>query len=67
MSWLGRFFYRVFFWTYDRGSWQWDLSCLFFLLVIFSTPQDFLLDYSQNSMSPEQIRCLVANFFQSLF
>ncbi len=67
MSWLGRFLYRVFFWTYDRGSWQWDLSCLFFLLVIFTTPRDFLMDFSNNPMTPDQIRSLVANFLRSLF
>lgn len=67
MRWLGRFFYRVLFWTYDRGSWQWDVSCLFFLVVIFTTPQDFLMNNTQNPLTPDQIRSLVVNCLKSFF
>ena len=67
MSWLRRFLYRVFFWTYQRGSWQWDLCCLFFLAVIFTTPSDFLVDYSRETLTPEQIRAIVWNWIRSFF
>jgi hypothetical protein len=67
MKLLGRFFYRVLFWTYDRGSWQWDVSCLFFLVVIFTTPQDFLMNYAENPLTPDQIRSLVVNCLKSFF
>jgi len=56
---IGRFFWRIFFWTYERGSWQWDLSCLFFLVVIFTTPADFLQSQTANPLSPSQIRSLL--------
>ena len=29
---------RVLFWTYQRGSWQYDLMCLAIILFIFLTP-----------------------------
>ena len=67
MNRAGRFLYRVFFWTYQRGSWQWDLCCLFFLLVIFATPQDFLLEYSRTALAPEQIRTIVKDWIFSFF
>jgi len=56
---VGRFFRNIFYWTYERGSWQWDVSCLFFVLVIFTTPGDFLQNYTSNPLSPDQIRHLL--------
>ncbi len=58
MNVIGRLLRNIFFWTYARGSWQWDLSCLFFLVVIFTTPADFLYGYTHNPLTPEQIRAL---------
>ena len=29
---------RALFWTYQRGSWQYDLLCLVIILFIFLTP-----------------------------
>jgi hypothetical protein len=55
MSGLKYFFYRAFFWTYDRGSWQWDVSCLVFLIIIFTTPKDFLSHYTRHLLSAGQI------------
>lgn len=67
MNAIGRFFYRVFFWTYSRGSWQWDLMCLFFLLIIFGTPRNFLEKYSLHPMSPTEICAYVVGSLKSLF
>ena len=67
MTQIGRFFHRVFFWTFPRGSWQWDLSCLFFLFVIFITPRDFLENYSHAPLTPEQIRGILLDWLVSLF
>jgi hypothetical protein len=67
MSNLRRFFYRVFFWTYNRGSWQWDLMCLFFLVIIFGTPRDFLAKYSLHPMTPLEIRTSLAALMKALF
>ena len=30
---------RVFFWTYPRTSWQWDVLCVLILVFIFLTPK----------------------------
>src|ERR1700736_2959411 len=30
---------RVFFWTYPRTSWQWDVLCVLILCFIFLTPK----------------------------
>ncbi|RPI26345.1 MAG: hypothetical protein EHM61_12040 [Acidobacteria bacterium] len=32
---------RVIFWTYARGTWQYDLLCALILVFIFLTPRDF--------------------------
>ncbi len=31
---------RVLFWTYSRGSWQYDIICLVILAFIFFTPRN---------------------------
>jgi hypothetical protein len=32
---------RVFFWTYPRTSWQWDVLCVLILVFIFMTPKSW--------------------------
>ncbi len=32
---------RVIFWTYARGTWQYDILCALILAFIFLTPRDF--------------------------
>lgn len=63
MRYLGRFFWNVFFWTYERGSWQWDLSCLVFLLIIFGTPQDFLQNHTGTPLTPGDIHRMLFGSF----
>jgi len=63
---IGRFFSRVLYWSYSRGSWQWDLGCLFFLFVIFTTPQTFLLQYTRNPLSPGQIHQILVGWLHRL-
>ena len=29
---------RILFWTYERGTWQYDILCVFILAFIFLTP-----------------------------
>ncbi len=59
---IGRFLYRAFYWTYDRGSWQWDISCLIFLLIIFTTPHDFLLDFTLHPLTSNQIHEILVSW-----
>lgn len=62
-----RFFHRVFFWNYERGSWQWDLSCLFFLFVIFTTPPDFLQEFTRHRLAPREIHSILVAWLSALF
>jgi hypothetical protein len=32
---------RVIFWTYQRGSWQYDVLCALILAFIFLTPKEY--------------------------
>ncbi len=36
---FGRVILRVLFWTYDRGTWQYDVLCGLILIFIFFTPK----------------------------
>jgi hypothetical protein len=39
-----RALWRVFFWTYDRATWQYDLMVIAILAFIWLTPPDWLGD-----------------------
>jgi hypothetical protein len=32
---------KILFWSYDRGTWQYDLMCVLILAFIFLTPNSF--------------------------
>ena len=38
MAGIGQFFYRTFFWSYERGSWQYDLAVIAILIFVLLTP-----------------------------
>ena len=38
MSSLVQFFSRIFFWSYERGSWQYDLAVIGILIFVLLTP-----------------------------
>ena len=59
----GRLLYRAFYWTYERGSWQWDVSCLVFIVIIFTTPSDFLSQFTRHPLQPQEIHSIVEKFF----
>jgi hypothetical protein len=56
------FLRAVFYWTYERGSWQWDIACLVFIVIIFATPPDFLEGYTRHPLAPGEIRQLIWAF-----
>jgi hypothetical protein len=35
---------RVFFWTYPRTSWHWDVLCVLILVFIFLTPKSWFVN-----------------------
>lgn len=39
---MRHFLSKVFFWTYPRGCWQYDLICIVILAFIFLTPPSVL-------------------------
>jgi len=67
MNAIKRFFVAIFYWTYDRGTWQWDISCLVFIIIIFTTPREFFDRYTYNALSPDQIRSAIAAFLNRIF
>jgi hypothetical protein len=47
MAGLGQILYRTFFWSYERGSWQYDLAVLLILLFVLATPTRWFRDQPQ--------------------
>ena len=47
MAGLGQILYRTFFWSYERGSWQYDLAVLLILLFVLATPTRWFHDQPQ--------------------
>lgn len=50
----------IWFWTYDRGTWQYDVMCAAILLFIFLTPASFFDERrkSPRIQTPEAVRNL---------
>jgi hypothetical protein len=46
MSGIGQFFYRTFFWSYERSSWQYDIAVILILFFVFS-PKGWFHDQPQ--------------------
>jgi hypothetical protein len=44
MASLGQIFSRIFFWSYERGSWQYDLAVIAILIFVLLTPSRFFHD-----------------------
>jgi len=47
MAGIGQFFSRIFLWTYERGSWQYDLAVILILVFVFLTPGKWFHDQPQ--------------------
>jgi hypothetical protein len=41
MSYLTSTLRKLFFWNYDRNTWQWDVLCALILVFIFLTPKSW--------------------------
>ena len=44
MAWPGNFLSRIFFWSYERGSWQYDLAVIAILIFVLLTPARWFHD-----------------------
>ncbi|MBS1842009.1 MAG: hypothetical protein JSS69_12460 [Acidobacteria bacterium] len=49
----GQFLSKVFFWSFERGSWQYDLAVIAILIFVFFTPHKWLRDQPESS-APSQ-------------
>ena len=47
MASLGQIFSRTFFWSYERGTWQYDLAVILILVFVLLTPRVWFRDQPQ--------------------
>jgi hypothetical protein len=47
MAGIGRVLYRTFFWSYERGSWQYDVAVGLILVFVLATPSRWFHDQPQ--------------------
>jgi hypothetical protein len=50
MASLGQFLNRVFFWSYERGTWQYDVAVILILIFVLATPTRWFHDQPQVGM-----------------
>jgi len=43
----GQILYRTFFWSYERGSWQYDVAVILILVFVLLTPRRWFKDEPQ--------------------
>lgn len=55
---LGRVLARTFFWSYERGTWQYDVAVIAILVFVLLTPRSWVNDQPQVGMpaAPEQVQ-----------
>ena len=50
MAGLGQILYRTFFWSFERGSWQYDVAVILIVLFVLATPARWFHDQPQVGM-----------------
>lgn len=65
----GPFFSRIFFWSYERGSWQYDLAVIAILIFVLLTPGRWFHDQPTRAVpgSSAQIELLQENGNQQMY
>jgi hypothetical protein len=60
MAGLGRILSRTFFWSYERGTWQYDVAVIVILIFVLLTPRSWVNDQPQVGMpaGPEHVQLL---------
>ena len=58
MAGVGRILARTFFWSYERGTWQYDLAVILILVIVLLTPRNWFNDQPQVGMPavPEHVQ-----------
>jgi len=49
----GQILSRIFFWQFERGSWQYDLAVIGILVFVFFMPRRWLRDQPESSVPPK--------------
>ena len=52
--------YRGFFWTYERGSWQYDIMVICILIFVLLTPRDWFRDRPAIPPTPGDVILLLS-------
>jgi len=57
MASLGQILSRTFFWSYERGTWQFDLAVILILAFVLATPRNWFHDKPESGgpVAPGQI------------
>jgi hypothetical protein len=57
MASLGQILSRTFFWSYERGTWQYDLAVILILVFVLLTPRNWFRDQPESGepASPGQV------------
>jgi hypothetical protein len=60
MASLGQIFSRTFFWSYERGTWQYDLAVILILVFVLLTPRGWFHDKPQSGapVTPGQVQLI---------
>src|ERR1035441_9408269 len=66
---LGLAVYRGFFWTYERGTWQYDIMVVLILAFIFVTPRNWFRDRPvvMSAASPSGVVLLLNSETQKIY
>src|SRR3990172_8782336 len=64
---LGLAIYRGFFWTYERGSWQYDIMVILILAFIFLTPRGWFHDRPVSSPSSSGVVLLKSDRAEKIY
>src|SRR5256714_5028446 len=61
MATLRQILARTFFWSYERGTWQYDLAVIVILIFVLLTPRSWFHDQPQVGMpaAPEQVKLVL--------
>lgn len=60
MASLGQILSRTFFWSYERGMWQYDLAVILILVFVLLTPRGWFRDKPQSGapVTPGQVQLI---------
>jgi hypothetical protein len=52
MAGIAQILSRTFFWTYERGTWQYDLAVILILIFVLATPNRWFHEQPQTGVAP---------------